>query len=189
MNNRKDITAIILAGGKSSRMGTDKGVVDLHGRAMVSHVIAAVNSFTDRIIIIANNNNYTQFGYPVFTDLIKDKGPMGGIVTGLHYSDTEFNLLLSCDIPFVSAGLLQKLADYTRSTAIVIAETENGLEPLCGRYHKNCAAEFRSSINAEILSVRKAISALNFETIKTDSTDLVNINTPAELNRYNVIST
>ncbi len=82
-------TGIILAGGKSSRMGEDKGLVLLNGKPMIQYVIEALKGVVSDIIIISNNASYNKFGIPVYPDIIKDKGPVGGIFTGLHHSKTQ----------------------------------------------------------------------------------------------------
>ena len=98
-------TAIILAGGKSSRMGSDKGLVLLNGKPMISYIIEILKKMQIPIIIISNNENYKQFGLPVFADIIKEKGPLGGIYTGLKNSKTESNIIVSCDVPFYQIEL------------------------------------------------------------------------------------
>lgn len=182
MSNGRDITGIILAGGKSSRMGTDKGVVELNGSCMISHVINSLKQVTDKIIIVANNDNYARFGFPVYSDLIKDCGPMGGIVTGLHYSETESNLVLSCDIPFVDSDLLRRLTTHFSEADVLAAKTENGTEPLCARYNKSCESFLRNCLELKIFSLRKALAQMNCEYINAESAALKNINTPQELN-------
>ena len=91
-----EITGIILAGGKSSRMGTDKGLLLLNGKPMVKYVIDVLSKVTSKIIIIANNDEYKQFGYKVYSDLIKDKGPVGGIYTAMNYTNSNTNICISC---------------------------------------------------------------------------------------------
>src|SRR6202008_2205785 len=102
MPGQTEITAIILAGGKSSRMKEDKGLVYFNGKMLVEHVIASAKKMTTRIIIITANPAYRQFGYPCTEDEMKEKGPLGGIFTGLVHSSTKKNLVLGCDLPFLS---------------------------------------------------------------------------------------
>lgn len=193
MSSVKDITGIILAGGKSSRMGRDKGIVDLKGRAMIEHVIESAKAVTHNIIIIANNDNYNQFGFPVYSDLIPERGPIGGIVTGLHYSQTDRNLILSCDIPFVSVELLRKLTETKSEASIIAPETEEGTEPLCAIYRQSNATYLRERINQNRLSMRDALKAADCYTIKISVDDshrasFININTPQELKQFNSIT-
>ena len=103
------ITGVILAGGKSSRMGTDKGLLELNGKPLIQYAIDTLKSIGLEIIIISNNSDYEQFGFPVYPDIIPDKGPIGGVYTALSYSSTEKNLIVSCDTPFLSKKLLNYL--------------------------------------------------------------------------------
>ncbi|MEO6902558.1 MAG: NTP transferase domain-containing protein [Bacteroidia bacterium] len=77
------ITGIVLAREKSSGMGTDKGLTLLNGKPMMEHILNALFPCVNDILIVANNQNYTTFGYPIYEDVIKDCGPMGGTYTGL----------------------------------------------------------------------------------------------------------
>ena len=77
MPEQKEKTAIILAGGKSSRMKEDKGLVSFNGKMLVEHVIESIKKITGKIIIITANPAYKQFGYPCLEDEMKDKGPAG----------------------------------------------------------------------------------------------------------------
>ncbi len=79
----KNYTGIILAGGKSSRMGTEKGLVEINHKKMIEYSIDQLKKVTENIIIISNTNKYNYLKYPVYEDLIKDIGPIGGIYTGL----------------------------------------------------------------------------------------------------------
>lgn len=133
-----------MAGGKSSRMGADKGLVKLNGKNMVEHVISSVMQVTDSIMIVANNSDYGYLGVPVFPDAIKDCGPMGGIYTGLIHSETEKNIVLSCDLPFVTMGVLNDIIKATGECEITVPVHDGRIEPLCGLYKKNCSVIFHS---------------------------------------------
>ena len=101
------ITAFILAGGKSQRMGTDKGLLPLAGKPFVSHICEAVKSIVgENIVIVSSNADYDFLGYKRIEDLVSDKGPVGGIYTALQYSRAKLNFILSVDAPLVSAELL-----------------------------------------------------------------------------------
>ena len=80
------VTGIILAGGKSSRMGEDKGLLLLNNIPMIQYIINVFDTLKIPVMIIANNDNYKQFHLPVYTDIVKDKGPAGGILSALTFS-------------------------------------------------------------------------------------------------------
>src|SRR4051812_31899843 len=111
MENENEITGIILAGGKSSRMGYDKGLAVLNGSKMIDQVYASLKKVVDKVIIVSNTDSYNYLNVPVYQDLYKDKGPIGGIYTGLSHSTTEKNIIVACDMPFVTEAFLKQLSE------------------------------------------------------------------------------
>ena len=148
-------TGIILAGGKSTRMGEDKGLVFLDGSPMIAHVIEHLKEVVDEIIVIANNAEYQQFGFPVYPDLVMDKGPVGGIYTGLFYSKTEVNLCISCDAPFVSAQFLRWLLSRANSSNITLPRFNENVYQLIGVYKKSAFPIFKKNLNSDRLKLSK----------------------------------
>ncbi|MBT5404168.1 MAG: molybdenum cofactor guanylyltransferase [Crocinitomicaceae bacterium] len=148
-------TGIILAGGKSTRMGEDKGLVFLDGSPMITHVIEHLKEVVDEIIVIANNAEYQQFGFPVYSDLVMGKGPVGGIYTGLFYSKTEVNLCISCDAPFVSAPFLKWLLSRANSSNITLPRFNENVYQLIGVYKKSAFPIFKKNLNSDRLKLSK----------------------------------
>lgn len=172
------ITGIILAGGKSSRMGEDKATKLHFGIPFILHVIKALESFTSQIIIVSDDNTHTQFGYPCIPDIIPNKGPIGGIYTGLKKSNTDKNIVLTCDIPFVIPKVIDHLINhYEASYEAVLYESS----PLIGIYHKSIEDKILNNIEKGTLSIRKNIASLNAKYIieeKNMIPHMQNINTP-----------
>jgi len=108
-----DITAVILAGGKARRMGgEDKGLIKLHGRALLDYILAGVRSQVGHILVNANRNldRYAAFGYPVVADITGDYlGPLAGMASGMQASGTPYILTLPCDSPYVPSALAGRL--------------------------------------------------------------------------------
>ena len=138
MNNK--ITGVILAGGENSRMGTDKGLLPVDGENIVERIIAAMKSSVQEIIIITNGNNYDYLGYKVYNDLIKNCGPMGGIYTGLSFSKTDKNFVVSCDMPFVSKELVQFMVEGASNCQIAIPLHNGKVNILNGQESNNIGA-------------------------------------------------
>jgi len=150
-----NITGIILAGGKSSRMGQDKGLKIHDGIPFIQHILKAMNLVTNEILIVTDNVRYKTFGYPCVSDMIPNKGPVGGIYTGLTYTKTSLNLVLSCDIPFITAPVLENLiADYDPNYDAIMYEDN----PLIGLYHSATKGRFFESIQNNDLGLRKTLS-------------------------------
>lgn len=154
-------TGIILAGGKSKRMGEDKGLSLLNHRHLVTYAIGALRPLVSEIIIITNSPGYQQFGYKVYPDQQPDCGPLGGIITGLVHSQTDWNVVLSCDTPFVSSELLSHLVSGAGSEQALLPVHKGQVEPLVGWYHKSCLPVWESLINQGELKMRYAVKQLD----------------------------
>ena len=183
----KKITGIILAGGKSSRMGSDKGLLDLEGKKFINHIIDAIVPVVDELIIVANNSNYNDLGYKVVGDLVKGCGPMGGIYTGLMISETEKNLIVSCDIPDISTATLQTIISQSGKEDVTVPLHNEISEPLCAVYHKTCTTEFKKCLDRKEFKMRDALENLNVKYVHFgfndffSADDFANINTLGEL--------
>ncbi|MDX9905719.1 MAG: molybdenum cofactor guanylyltransferase [Bacteroidales bacterium] len=144
------MTGIILAGGRSSRMGHDKGLISFHGKLLVQYSIDVFEKLCREILISSNNLEYEQFGYPVIPDVTGEIGPMGGLYSGLLKSTNKINLVLSCDMPFVTGNIFQRLI-YRAGTAQVCIPYygQEKYEPLCGLYRKNILETMTRSLFEE----------------------------------------
>jgi len=159
------LTGIILAGGKSSRMGTDKGMIDFKGKKLIEYAIEIISSLVDDIIIIANENSYSSLGYKVFKDSIKEIGPLGGIITALQNTNTEKNIILSCDMPFVNKGLLQYLINKSEGFDITVPIHNNRTEQLLGVYSKTCLKTFLAQAEKNNLALHQANDLMNINKV------------------------
>lgn len=128
-------TGFITAGGRSSRMGTDKAWLELGGRPMIEHVIAALQPVTARIAILANGPRYERLGFPVFADSKSGIGPLEAIRTALSHADTTRIVLVGCDLPFVTTELFKVLLGIAGENHLIVPVSAQGkLEPLCAIY-------------------------------------------------------
>lgn len=131
-----DVTGIILAGGKSTRMGTDKGLHELCGKPLISYSIQVLSELCSTIIISTSSDAYQSFGYKTVADEIPGIGPIGGLYSALKQSKTENNLVLSCDLPFISKELLSFILKNSEGYKVAVPWQGNQhYEPLCGFYH------------------------------------------------------
>jgi molybdopterin-guanine dinucleotide biosynthesis protein A len=187
---REKITAIILAGGKSSRMKEDKGLMYFRGKMLVEHVITSVRKITDKIIIITANPDYRELGYPCFEDEMKEKGPLGGIMTGLVHSSTEKNLVIGCDMPFLSPKILNGLIKNCEGLDALLAGHMGRMEPLCAVYDRSCLFHLRSQLEQNQLKITTALEGLKTRVISFDDeewfagNEFANINSIEELKKY-----
>lgn len=186
----KNITAIILAGGKSSRMKTEKGLVPFNGKPLVQHVIDAVKKITDNILIVTANPAYRQLGYPCFEDEIKEKGALGGIYTGLINSSSQKNIVVGCDMPFLSPAVLNGLIGNCKGFDVLLTIYKDKEEPLCSVYDKNCIPHFKNLIEKDQLKITDGMVGLKTRTISFDKecwfigNEFTNINSVEELKKF-----
>ncbi len=134
------LTGIVLAGGKSSRMGTDKGLLDFRGKKLVQHPLDLLGPYCHEIFISTNNRDYSLFGFPLIKDTLRGKGPVAGLITALGASSGDWNLVVGCDMPFLQPEfidlLISSAGDYPlhRSGSSGLAGTNRRtVSPLYGR--------------------------------------------------------
>lgn len=184
------LTAFILCGGKSSRMKSEKGLVLFQGKPFIEHIIQAVLPVTENIEFITNTKEYDYLPYQKTADIVKDKGPLGGIYTALEHSQTEFNLILSCDIPLISSELLTELiSKHNQEALITVFATESRIHPLIGVYSKKLLPIIQQAIDNNELKMMYFISKVPHQIIKIEESEnfpLTNINSADELNDLNI---
>ncbi len=188
---KDELTGIILAGGKSSRMGKDKGLCEFNGKALVSYALETLKPLCGKMIISANHfpEKYKQFGVPVISDEIKNIGPMGGIYTCLKHSTTRHNLVLSCDTPFVGTILLKHLLDHVQNEQVVAPAHHTFLiEPLSAYYATNVLDAIKQSINNNDYKLINLFKGVRFKSVLMDTLQpfnadqsFLNINKPEDL--------
>jgi len=192
MPGKKEITAIILAGGKSTRMKNEKGRILFGKKTLVEHVIESLKKITNNIIIITQNPGYEKFGYPFYPDVFQDKGALGGIYSGITYSFTQKNLVVGCDMPFLSETILTKLIHEIGEEDVLLTEHLGKAEPLCSIFDKNCITHIRSLIEKNQLKITDALQNLKTRVISFDKEDwfkgneFTNINSMEELKKYDL---
>ena len=181
-------TGIILAGGKSSRMGEDKGLVLLNGKPMIQYVIEALKEVVSEISIISNNESYHKFGTPVYSDIIKEKGPVGGIYTGLYHSTTELNFCISCDVPMISSDFIFWLLNRSGNAFVTLPMYKDKVHQMIGVYSKQVLSNFQESVEKEHLKLSQVNNDMGCEIIDIekeyanfDELIFSNINTKNEL--------
>ncbi len=177
------INAIILAGGQSKRMGENKAFLPLGETTFIKTLIQTLEPITDRIIISGNNNVYSFLGHPVVEDEHKNCGPLAGIYAGLNKTDTNWNLIVSVDSPFINAKLIKELKQHIKTQQVLIAETNERQMPLVGFYHKSCKTSIKSALERGSFKVMTILNELKTERIRIQesyNTLLTNVNTPQD---------
>jgi molybdopterin-guanine dinucleotide biosynthesis protein A len=191
MDASPPLTAFILAGGKSTRMGADKAFIDYGGRTLLTRALDLGRLITPDLRIVGSREKFAPIA-PVVEDIFRDCGPLGGIHAALRASPTELNLMLAVDTPFVPVAFLQYLIRSAQSApdATVIAPRSNARwQPLCAIYRRdfadaadNALRAGRNRIDQLFGQVRtRAIGQEELEAAGFSESIFRNLNTPEEL--------
>ncbi len=187
--DKQNTTGIILAGGKSARMGSDKGFVLYNDATFMSHVIATLQAFVSEIIIVSNDSEYDVFKLKRVKDKFEDAGPLAGLYSGLVNSETEKNIVLSCDVPLINNEVLKVLVEGYDSEVDVVQLKSNGeTMPLIAMYKKQTIHQFLELLKQGDRRLRVAVKSLKTKTITLDAKldpFVRNINTTTQLKEIN----
>lgn len=197
MARHLDVSAFILAGGFSSRMGQDKGLLLFGNEPLVAVTARLLETLVREVTVIGGPERYNHLGLRVLPDRVMSakhgaplQTPLLGVASALSTSDARWNLILACDLPYLTAEWLEWLLDRAeRSCAqILMPRTANGIEPLAAVYRRECLAPILQALDNGIRGVKDAISHLPIEFCGEDewaSFDpqhrvLKNMNTPED---------
>jgi molybdenum cofactor guanylyltransferase len=167
-----NIAAYIMAGGGSTRFGQDKARAILAGQPMLTRMCNLLTAVTTSTYIVAPPNRYEFASVPVIEDRWPGEGPLGGIITALlHASEREpnttWNLILSCDMPFLTPEFLTYLRNFAQAShaRAIVPESAQGREPLCACWHTSSAAQLQSAFESGMRRVNDALKLLDAEVL------------------------
>jgi molybdopterin-guanine dinucleotide biosynthesis protein A len=187
-----ELTAFVLAGGKSSRMGADKALLQLPGQTLLQRALGLARSVSEDVRIVGVREKFGEFA-PVVEDKYPNRGPLGGIHAALSATTNPFNLILAVDLPFLEKRfLLHLLAEARASGAVVtVPRAAGGLQPLCAVYRREFAALAEQALAAGRNKIDTLYAQTTVRIIEED--ELVrfafspamfdNLNTPEEWER------
>lgn len=184
----------IQAGGKSSRMGQDKGLIDFGGMALVAYIYQQIKGLSNDIFIVSNSpEEYNAFGLPVYKDVYRNIGALGGIHTVLSSMKTDHALVLACDMPFVNRDVIEQLISYANNYDVVVPRIDprGFVEPFKAVYGRTCLTEVEAAIQQ---GKRRVISFFDNVRVKyvdreelqpydPDFQSFMNVNTPEDLEK------
>ncbi|PLR79013.1 molybdenum cofactor guanylyltransferase [Bacillus sp. V3-13] len=182
-------TGIILAGGKSSRMGTNKAFLKIGDRAVIERISAELSKIASDLVVVTNNfTEYQSLGLPMIEDNWKGKGPLAGIEAGLLASKHDKNLVVACDMPFISVKLGEFLLAQLDQYDAAVPEINSRLHPLFAAYRKEAVPAIQESLAEEQLKIRSFLHKINTKICKEeelsglglDEASLYNMNNPDE---------
>lgn len=135
----RDLTVVIQAGGRSSRMGRDKGLVPLGGRPMIEHILDAVDDLADDLLLVTNQpTQYLHFGLRMVGDEVPGAGALPGLRTALRAATDQYVLVVACDMPFLNRDLLRYEVDLAFETQkdVIVPRWENHFQTMHAIYKR-----------------------------------------------------
>ena len=190
------ISAIVLAGGRGSRLGKEKHTVVIEGIKLIERVIAQASLLSNEIWIVfsqkrakASASLYTYPGAKTVVDLYPGKGSLGGVYTGLVYSTNFINLVVACDMPFLNKDLLAYMVELSPGYDIVIPRIDHLMEPLHAIYSRNCLGPIENMLKENNLRSTDLLNSVKVRYVGKEEIDkfdpehlsFFNINTQADL--------
>jgi len=191
---RDNITAFILSGGKSSRMGNNKALLTIGSKTLIQRITELLDSTFPEVVVSSNDSELYEFlGKKIISDIFPGRGPLSGIHSALSFTSSEKNFIVSCDMPFISAELIEYLVDFKSDTPAVIPKAEGRIQPLCGIYSKKILSEVELLL-IETQDKNKGLKGSIYELLDQVETEIIdvyslnfyhpdlffNINTPAD---------
>ena len=187
------ISGVLLAGGKSRRMGKDKRILMISGKSLFTHALHVLESVFSEIIIVVDTISSVVSGmnHQIVTDLIPDKGSAGGLYTGLTYASNSQVFAVACDMPFLNPAVIKKICDMSGSSDVTMVKLSNGLHPMHSVYSKGCLPVLRRMIEADQLRIQDLLLQQDLKTtilgqevvqeVDPQFNSFLNVNTPADL--------
>jgi molybdopterin-guanine dinucleotide biosynthesis protein A len=172
-NKPENISAFVLAGGKSRRFGKNKALSLFQGERLIERLIRSLKTMTDRIHLITNSpEEYAFLNLPMHGDILPDSGSLGGIYTGLATMASSHGICVACDMPFISPVFLSHLLQYTPDFDVVVPKGVYGYEPLCAVYGKSCISPIEDRIKAGDYKITRFYEQVRVKTISEEDTSL-----------------
>ncbi|WP_078596177.1 molybdenum cofactor guanylyltransferase [Evansella clarkii] len=183
---------IVLSGGKSSRMGRNKALLPIEGKAMIQRIFDSLGEeFSDRILVTNRPEEYAPLlpdDVKIVSDVYPGSGPLSGIHAGLLASAAEYNVVAACDMPFVSRHVAELLVKKSQGFDAVVPRFNRMRQPLFAVYHKSVAGEIEGILEGNDFRVNNLWKKLNTLWLEEDDLSTIpeieraflNINNPEE---------
>lgn len=184
---QQEMTTIILAGGSSSRMKTDKALLTVSGNRLIEIVAQNLQPYFSEIIISARTTEEYEFmPYKTAADKEPGHGPLMGIMCGLEASSNDINFVIATDIPEINTGILEEMANYARHYEVVVPVTPTGhYEPLFAFYNRRLIQRIQRLLDNNIRQIFQLYSQASIKKILLEDTAwLYNLNTTSDYQSY-----
>jgi len=197
------VTSIVLAGGRSSRLGREKLAEVIAGKSLIERAISSLSALSQEILIVISQkqarSSLSSYTYPkakTVVDLYPQKGSLIGIYTGLVHSSNLLNLAVACDMPFLNLDLLRYMVKIAPGFDVVIPRIGDQMEPLHAVYSKKCIGPMEDRIKQGNLRVTGFFDSVKVRYLGEEELDrfdperlsFFNINTEADLKRARILA-
>jgi molybdenum cofactor guanylyltransferase len=186
------VTGFVLAGGLSSRMGEDKSLMLFRGKPLIMYAIEALSPLCEKVIISSNQLVYDFTGCDVWPDELPVQASINGLYSCLKRSETDWNLILTCDMPFTGSQLFDYLFDQAHGEdAVIPVHGKELVEPLCGIYNRSALSMLEQRLQDGQYSIAKLLQSIRCRFVKIGP-DLdfyqkemfSNLNSPKDLDKH-----
>jgi len=191
------MAAIILSGGNNQRIGADKAFLQIGKKTIIERQIEILSTIFTQIIIVTNlPEKYKHLKVDLISDIIPNKGPLGGIYSGLTISKDKYNFIVSCDLPFLNADLISYMKRLTDQQDVIIPKLNQFLEPLHAVYSKDCIASIKKHLDQNDLRTQSFFTEVRVKYIEKTEVErfdpkgiaFFNVNTKRDLKRARLIA-
>lgn len=187
-----EVSGVLLAGGKSRRMGEDKRHLAVGEQTLLERGLAVLQSiFREVLVVIAQDSTLLRIDARVVRDLVPDCGSLGGLYTGLTQATTPYIFVAACDMPFLNQTVIAQFTNRRATADIVIAKLDDRLHPMHALYSKRCLPALEQMIRARQLKIQEIVSQSSLRVRYVTEADLLtidhsghsfyNVNTMADL--------
>ena len=187
-----DVTGVLLAGGKSRRMGQDKRLLSVGEETLYARSFSVLRAVFERVVVVvAQDSLVVASDEPVLRDLIPHCGNLGGLYTGLKQAGTQWVFAVGCDMPVLDPGTIRHFIGLKSQGDVIMAKLQNGFHPMHALYHRNCLPIMESLIHAQDLKIHRLADhpALRVRVVMPEELrqldpqgrSFYNVNAPADL--------
>ncbi len=177
------VTGIVLCGGKSSRMGRQKAFLPYAGKTFIEHRFQSMKNLFAEVFLVTNHpDSYSHLSIDVVRDIIPDRGPLVGILSGLLVSQFDHAFVIACDMPLVDNKLMRQMASRRWGTDVLVLAHPDGVEPLLGIYSKRCIQPLEEAVFAGIRNAATFLGGVNARTYRLPESDSQQGKLPAYFN-------
>lgn len=196
MDDTTGVSAIVLAGGLSRRLGRDKALEPFGGEPLISRVIRRLATLTDETIVVVNSKaRATELPLPTgaktAVDIYPDSGSLGGIFTGITAASNEWGFVVACDMPFLNTALIKHILSLRHNHDAVVPMLQGYPEPTHSAYSKKCLPHIQRRLETGQLRIARFFDEVRVRYVQDDEIDALdsdrlsffNVNTPDDLAR------